>query len=185
MDDGLDQINLDAVMAAANLAERAGASYFQLGHTDADAGPVTWWASVKYGQTELMAAGHPDPESAATALAKRILTGAKCKCGGLVALSVDGAWAPGDSTTMLDGSDPRVLRNAPHCLWILDGQRWQSGCDAPPLDLKLPWRQPAGDATPPPCGVCGHADWPPGGMHAAREIHMRAHERAKTEASDG
>lgn len=29
-----------------------------------------------------------------------------------------------------------------------------------------------------PCPVCGFADWPEGGMHAARSIHMRAHERA-------
>lgn len=30
----------------------------------------------------------------------------------------------------------------------------------------------------PPCEVCGKADWPAGGMHAARSIHMRTHERA-------
>lgn len=29
-----------------------------------------------------------------------------------------------------------------------------------------------------PCPVCGFADWPEGGMHAARSIHLRAHERA-------
>lgn len=28
-----------------------------------------------------------------------------------------------------------------------------------------------------PCPICGLADWPEGGMHAARAIHMRAHER--------
>ena len=27
-----------------------------------------------------------------------------------------------------------------------------------------------------PCEVCGFEDWPEGGMHAARNIHMRDHE---------
>jgi hypothetical protein len=31
----------------------------------------------------------------------------------------------------------------------------------------------------PPCEVCGFSDWPEGGMHAARSIHMRQHERAQ------
>lgn len=36
----------------------------------------------------------------------------------------------------------------------------------------------------PPCEVCGFKAWPEGGMHAARSIHMRAHERrAAGEAS--
>lgn len=34
----------------------------------------------------------------------------------------------------------------------------------------------------PPCEVCGFSTWPPGGMHAARSIHMRAHERNKANA---
>ena len=29
----------------------------------------------------------------------------------------------------------------------------------------------------PACPVCGFADWPEGGMHAARSIHMQTHER--------
>lgn len=36
----------------------------------------------------------------------------------------------------------------------------------------------------PPCPVCGRTDWPAGGMHAARDIHMRAHER-KGEVAGG
>jgi hypothetical protein len=30
----------------------------------------------------------------------------------------------------------------------------------------------------PPCPICGLADWPEGGMHAARSMHLNAHERA-------
>jgi uncharacterized membrane protein YcjF (UPF0283 family) len=29
----------------------------------------------------------------------------------------------------------------------------------------------------PPCPVCGWGDWPEGGMHAARYMHLNAHER--------
>lgn len=36
----------------------------------------------------------------------------------------------------------------------------------------------------PPCPVCGRADWPAGGMHAARTVHMLAHER-RGEVGDG
>ena len=44
--------------------------------------------------------------------------------------------------------------------------------------IKVDWPQP-GDAVIQlaPCEVCGFRDWPEGGMHAARSIHMRAHER--------
>jgi hypothetical protein len=31
----------------------------------------------------------------------------------------------------------------------------------------------------PACEVCGFSNWPVGGMHAARSIHMRQHERGK------
>lgn len=27
-----------------------------------------------------------------------------------------------------------------------------------------------------PCPICGRKDWPEGGQHAARNIHMRSHE---------
>ena len=136
-----------AVMAAANLAERAGAKGFRIGYTSTT--PATWYAVAEYGgQAEIGVRGHPNPAAAATALAKRLLTGAKCKCGGLVALSVSGAWAPGESATMLDGSDPSLLRDAPQCLWILEGSRWSPGCDAPPIKLNA--IDPA--SWPPPTG---------------------------------
>jgi hypothetical protein len=31
--------------------------------------------------------------------------------------------------------------------------------------------------TLPPCPVCGFGDWPEGGMHAARNIHIRSHDK--------
>lgn len=128
----------DVVVAAANLAERAGAKSFEVGHTDPVKGPVTWHMTADYGDRQIIASGHPDPGAAALALADRLLTGAKCKCGGLVALSVAGAFAPPETATMLDGSDPVALRTAEHCLWILVGDRWESSCDAPPLTIARP-----------------------------------------------
>ena len=125
----------EAILATADLAERAGATAFQIGYNDHHV-PATWFARAEYGpKTRIVQSGHPDPAAAATALARRILTGGKCRCGGLVALSIDGAWAPGDSATMMDGSDPAALRSAPQCLWILEGGRWTPGCDAPPVKL--------------------------------------------------
>lgn len=136
--DDLNPFDVDAVVACANLAERAGASSFECGYDPDRDADSRWYATAEYsrGGHQLAVDGHPSPEAAAMALAGRILTGAKCRCGGLVALSVDGAWAPPDSATMYDGSDPRVLRDAPQCLWILDGQRWEPGCDAPALAIK-------------------------------------------------
>lgn len=122
------------MLAAANLAERAGATAFDIGHSDPDVGPVSWHAIAEYGPGKgIQVDGLPDPVAAAMALARRLLTGAKCKCGGLVALSEAGAYAPPAHATMLDGSDPRTLWDAEHCLWILQGARWEPGCDAPPL----------------------------------------------------
>lgn len=126
----------DAILAAANMAERAGATAFDIGHSDPDAGPVTWYAAAEYGPAvRIQVDGLPGPAEAAMALARRLLTGAKCRCGSLVALSEAGAFAPPASATMLDGSDPRALRGAEHCLWILEGARWEPGCDAPPLTV--------------------------------------------------
>lgn len=132
----IDPALRDAVIAAADLAERSGARAVEYGHTDPDAGPVTWYSTADYdGGRQITTAGHPDPGAAAMALSERLLTGAKCRCGALVALSVAGAFAPPDTATMMDGSDPRALRDAEHCLWILDGDRWEPGCDAPPLTI--------------------------------------------------
>lgn len=146
----IDPLDGEAVLACADLAGRAGASGFRIGHTDPDAGPVTWFCTAEYGADEITASGHPDPALAAMALAQRILTGGKCRCGRLVALSVSGALPPPDDATMLDGSDPKALRGAGQCLWMLEGRRWEPGCDAALLTMpagargKVPWSDPPG-----------------------------------------
>lgn len=53
-----------------------------------------------------------------------------------------------------------------HRISVLDGRT--------PVD----WPQPGDPVVQlAPCPVCGRGDWPEGGQRAARNIHMRAHER--------
>ena len=128
------QSDADVVNAAVDLAGRSGATGFEFAHTDPGAGPVTWFATVEFGPDKsIVMSGYPDPVQAANAMAGRLLSGAKCKCGGLVALSMRGAWVAPEGGKLLDGTDAHALRNARQCLWMLEGDRWVSGCDAPPL----------------------------------------------------
>jgi len=50
------------------------------------------------------------------------------------------------------------------------------GLQVIPQSIVVDWPQP-GDAVIQlaPCEVCGFSDWPAGGMHAARSIHMHNH----------
>lgn len=116
-------LDADPVIACVDLAGRAGAKDFQIGwdcpHV-ADEGDghhcpdVTWWASVQWRGTRTMVDGHPTPAFAAIALAVRILHGGGCKCGRPVTITA---------------GEPD------QCWWRLIGQRWEPGCDAPPIDM--------------------------------------------------
>jgi hypothetical protein len=57
--------------------------------------------------------------AAAMALAERLLRGAACRCGGQVVMS-----------------DHAAQQVAQPCRWTLNGNRWQPGCDAPPIHVK-------------------------------------------------
>jgi hypothetical protein len=105
----------DVVVACADLAGRAGVTEFTIGciRDDVPAAEAGWYASVSYRGTRLIAQDHRSPEGAALALAQRILSGGACRCGATVALA--------------DGQ--------PGCRWRLAGQRWEPGCDAPPIRL--------------------------------------------------
>lgn len=64
----------------------------------------------------------------------------------------------------------------PHdCVW--------AGLKTRLLDLPDEVNASRGVVVLPPCPMCGRTDWPAGGMHAVRDIHIRAHER-KGEAAD-
>jgi hypothetical protein len=109
--DGFD----DAVLACADLVGRAGASEFEIGYTGDETDP-RWYAHAKYRGARLQVQDHRDPTGAAMALAARLMRGATCRCRRPVALS-DGAKG---------------------CRWRLVGQRWEPGCDAPPLKVDGP-----------------------------------------------
>jgi hypothetical protein len=113
----MTDMNGDVVVATADLVARAGARVFELGHTGDDDSPaesVTWHASAQYQGARLIAQGHASPAAACLALAERLLTGGICRC-----------------------RQPVTLSSAqPGCRWRLVGQRWESGCDAPPILMR-------------------------------------------------
>jgi hypothetical protein len=111
-----EYVNDDIVVACADLVGRAGAVEFEIGHVHDDM-PVEeagWYAHAKYRGMRITAQDHRSPTGAALALAERLLRGAACRCGVPVALSDD----------------------AQGCRWRLLGQRWEPGCDAPPLTVQ-------------------------------------------------
>lgn len=128
----------DRLVAAADLCGRAGAREFQVGylHDDVPAAEAGWYAHATYAGARVTAEDHSSPWEAAEALAVRLLTGAKCKCGRLVALSPAGAVAF-TKPVMADGSawTAEAAAAAGQCLWQRQGARWEPGCDAPPIEL--------------------------------------------------
>lgn len=109
--EGRERDGINAVLAVADLVDRAGATHFDMGFDEGDS--ITWHAQAFYRGARLFVGGQPTPEVAATALAVELLTGAACKCGQKVSLR------------------PEV----PGCLWRLEGRRWVPGCDAPAIEL--------------------------------------------------
>jgi hypothetical protein len=128
----------DALIAAADLVGRSGSKEFEIGylHDDVPADQASWWAQATYQGIRIIAENHPGPIEAAEALARRILEGAKCKCGKLVALSDAGAMFY--DATMADGSSwtAEEAIKAGQCRWRRYGRRWQQGCE--PLPAEYP-----------------------------------------------
>lgn len=105
----------DAVIAAVDLAGRAGARDITFGflHEDRPDNPG-WYLHVTYQGARVMTGEHRTATAAAMDLAERLLTGAACRCGLPVALS--------------DGVEG--------CRWRLVGQRWEPSCDAPAIRVE-------------------------------------------------
>jgi len=120
-------IDEDAVKACADLVGRTGARQFQIGYLD-DEPPCGWYAYAQYKGARISAEDYPGPVEAADALVRKLLTGARCKCGKLVALSDDGAIAYGG--LMTDGSTwtHAEATAAGQCRWTRMGPRWEAGC---------------------------------------------------------
>jgi hypothetical protein len=126
-------VNLDedAVVAAADLIGRTGARGFEIGylHDDVPVAEQGWYAHAQFRGTRITVEG-AGPVEAAEGLARRLLTGGRCRCGGLVALSDSGAVAFGGR--MADGSDWPLEEAAAagQCRWTRMGNRWVSACGA-------------------------------------------------------
>jgi hypothetical protein len=122
-----------AIVACADLVGRSGARNFQIGylHDDVPAELAGWYAHASYKGARISEENHPGPTQAAEALAVRLLTGGKCRCGKLVALGRDGAMAY--DASMADGSRWSVAEaaEAGQCLWERRGEKWWPGCPEP------------------------------------------------------
>jgi hypothetical protein len=109
-------VNDDIVVACMDLVGRAGAAGFEIGyvHDDVPVEEAGWYAHASYQGARIMVEDHRSPTGAALALAERLLAGAVCRCRKPVSLADD----------------------RPGCRWRLVGQRWEPGCDAPPITVK-------------------------------------------------
>lgn len=126
----------DAMYAALDLVGRTGAQGLEFGYLN-EGVPIEkadWYAHAQYRGARITVEHHTGPVEALEALARRLLDGGMCaRCGGLVALSDDGAmaypnavWADGEKR------DLAALRANPLCRWRRMGPRWEPGCGRPP-----------------------------------------------------
>lgn len=126
----------DVLLACVELVGRTGARNFEIGWLNDPDEPAyeqhgpQWWAKAQLKAGRIIEENHPGPTEVCNALAVRILTGAKCKCGKLVALSSLGAVAY-DDVTMADGSrwSAADAERAGQCRWRRVGKHWKRGCE--------------------------------------------------------
>lgn len=127
------------VLAVAALVARAGGKAFEVGYLHEDAPTVEeagWWVVAEWRGVKLSSGSeHRSSGQAADALADRLLNGAQCKCGRIASTNPAGVRG-GDATTLL-GEDWTFeqQKEAGVCVWRREGDRWKSGCDAPPRPL--------------------------------------------------
>lgn len=119
------------VVAAADLVARTGARQFDIGylHEGVPSDRAGWYAIAMYRGARITADDEPGPAEAAEALARRLLTGAKCSCGKLVALDDAGGIAY-QNPFMTDGTrfPAEQAARAGLCRWRRDRDRWISAC---------------------------------------------------------
>lgn len=136
------RLDTEAVVAAAELAHRAGGREFEVGylHDDVPAEQAGWYAHVKLRGGRLTAEDHVGPSEAADALAERILAGGQCQnCGGFTVTTDAPAYRVPAEATLADGSTRTAadVAEAGFCRWRRHGDRWRRDCDGGP-------HQPAG-----------------------------------------
>lgn len=129
----------DRLLAAVDLCGRAGARSFEIGyvHDDVPVAAAGWYAHAQYRGARVIADDCRSPGEAADQLARLLLTGARCRCGRLVALMHDAAFAFGRAT-MADGSTwtaeeaAEVTARSGLCHWERHGRRWDRQCEPVP-----------------------------------------------------
>lgn len=136
--DGLSPADRDKILACANLVGRAGARQFEIGFLDQEP-PHRWYAHAMYRGARIGVEDHDNPAGAAMALAEKLLTGARCRCGALVALR-DGGAVAFTKAHMADGTawTAKQAAQAGQCRWRLSGDRWEPSCPAPANPRKGP-----------------------------------------------
>lgn len=110
-----DLVGQERIIAAVDLAGRAGARMLEFGylHDDVPVDQAGWWAHATWQGARLMVDDQPGPAEALEALAARILTGAQCQ----------GCRRP----VTLDDPAP-----AGACHWYRTGARWTRACAPTP-----------------------------------------------------
>lgn len=150
----MTNLDQDAVIAAADLVGRSGARNLTLGwdcpHTpdasdDHTCPQVIWYAAAQYRGTRIITERHPGPVEAAEALARRLLSGATCRCGRLVTLS-DVAAVVFDKPRAVIAAQLQELglemvsakraAKVGFCRWTRRGKQWEPSCNASPIRVK-------------------------------------------------
>jgi hypothetical protein len=150
----MTSLDEDAMVAAADLVGRSGARSFQVGwdcpHTpDEEDGhtcpDVTWHAHAQYRGARLTEERHRGPVEAAEALARRLLTGATCRCGRLATLTDTGGVAFDRPRSAIQAQlreiglemvSAKRAAKVGFCRWTRNGKRWEPSCDVPPIRVK-------------------------------------------------
>lgn len=119
----------EALLAAVDLVGRTGARDYECGYLlEGVPSPLAgWWAKATYRGGKIIEENHRGPVEASEALARRLLHGAKCACGKLVALDGVATFVTGD---LVDGSTWTAdeAAAAGECRWSREGPRWVSAC---------------------------------------------------------
>ncbi|GJF04990.1 hypothetical protein [Pseudonocardia sp. D17] len=123
----------DALFAGLDLIGRTGARQVEIGYLN-EGVPVhlaDWYCSAHYRGARIIVEHHRGPVEAVEAMVRRLLTGGRCThCGGLTALSDDGATAyPG--AHMADGTTWTLdeITAAGQCRYTRVSRKWVRGCE--------------------------------------------------------
>jgi hypothetical protein len=122
----------DALLAAADVVRRSGALSFKVGVCDTEnefGWKKGWWAAAFYSGARLIGVdGWPGPTQAAEALARRLIDGARCKCGRVATLEGSSPLFPKKRLTDEAIWSVEEQLKAGQCVWTRQGGDWRSGC---------------------------------------------------------